>query len=111
MISTLLLTGLLTFPLLSVSIGHVESGMNPLAVGKAHEQGAFQVRAKYWGKVPNGIRGQMAQHDAILRELLEACGQDVMTATERYNGSGRKAKQYARKVRQRSLELAILETL
>lgn len=107
MISTLLLMSVLTFPSLSISMGHVESGMNPKAVGRAGERGAFQVQAKYWGKVPKTLRGQMVQHDAVLLELLRECG-ELPLAVTRYNGQGTRAKRYLGKVTREVLERELL---
>jgi hypothetical protein len=112
MITTLLLMAHLTFPVLSIGMGSVESNLNPLVNGdRGQSKGMFQIQPKHHGAVPTSIKGQMEKHDAILVELMEACGQDVMRAVGRYNGKGRKAKIYTVKVRQRALEIALLESI
>jgi predicted HicB family RNase H-like nuclease len=99
-------------PMLSMGISQVESNHNFLIKGdKGKSHGMFQIQPRIWGKVGKSVKSQMAKHDAILLELLEACGQDVMEATKRYNGSGKQAKRYAEKVRRSALEMALLEEL
>lgn len=108
MISTLLLMSILAFPQVSLSIGTIESGMKTTAVGKAGEKGAFQVREKYWGKVPKKLKGQMKQHNDILLELMEANNHDINKAIKSYNGTGKQAKRYLCKVVKLTLQREIL---
>lgn len=95
-------------PEIVISQGHIESGMNRFAVGKTREKGAFQVREKYWGKVPRDLKGQMLQNEDIMDELLEANDDCLETALVRYNGRGRKAREYAKKVIRGAIEVAII---
>ena len=108
MIPHLLLMAILAFPQVSLAIGKVESGMNHRAVGRAGERGAFQVLEKHWGKVPRTLRGQMLQHDRVLRELHRECGGDLPLAITRYNGKGKKARKYLGKVTREVLEQELL---
>lgn len=109
MITQLILIAHLTFPALSLGMGITESNLNPLVNGdKGQSKGMFMIQPKHHGYVPKSVSGQMLKHDAILVELMEACGQDPMMASERYNGSGKKAREYARKVRRNSLEQELL---
>jgi len=95
-------------PHLTVAQGYIESNMNRRARGKAGEKGAFQVREKYWGKVPKDLKGQAFQSERIMNELLKNCGGDLFLAVAKYNGSGDASFRYARKVRQRSIESAVI---
>lgn len=107
MITHLLLMGVLAFPQISTAIGHVESGMKTTAVGRAGERGAFQVMPRHWGRVPKTLRGQMAQHNRVLCELVrEHCS--LPLAVERYNGKGCKARRYLSRVTHEVLERELL---
>lgn len=75
----------------------VESRVEPKAIGKKKEKGAFQVQEKHWGKVADILELQTRQHSDILSDLIEEKG-DVKIAIKAYNGSGKKADQYARLV-------------
>jgi hypothetical protein len=108
MIAHLLLLGILTFPQVSMAIGHVESGLKTTAVGRAGERGAFQVMSRHWGRVPKTLRGQMLQHNRILCELNRECGGDLPRAIARYNGKGRKARRYLGRVTHEVLERELL---
>lgn len=96
-------------PVLVKAQGIVESRLNPYAKGdggKSH--GAFQVQPRHWGRVPKGdLFAQARQNERIMDELM--CEVDPMYALERYNGSGPKAREYARKVRREALQIALLE--
>jgi len=63
-------------------------------VGRAGEKGIFQVREKYWGKVPRDIAGQVLQASYIYASLHKIHGSEYR-AVKAYNGSGYKAQQYA----------------
>lgn len=99
-------------PTLSYAQGMVESNLKVNAVGKAKEKGAWQVREKYWGKVPATIEEQALQNEKIMDELLNA-DNDIFEALIRYNaGSNRKAGlKYAKKVRKKALEVSLLEVI
>lgn len=110
MITTLLLMGMLTFPQISMAISSVESNHNFLVNGDSGKsKGAFQVQGKIWGKVPKCFRTQARQHDAILLELLEACG-DIKESVSRYNG-GKHNKRYVGKVTRAALQRELLGEL
>lgn len=71
-----------------------ESNGNPNALGKAGERGLFQVRERYWGKVPKGITAQVLQASYIYATLYGRHGSEYR-AVKAYNGSGYKAEKYA----------------
>jgi hypothetical protein len=73
-----------------------ESNFNPKAKGKDGDSGAFQVMPNIWGSVPRDISGQSKQADGILQELLRSSG--LKESIRRYNGSGKKATEYSKKV-------------
>jgi hypothetical protein len=82
-------------PFLLAAIATRESNGNPWAPrGKAGEQGAWQVRAKYWGHVPSDVFGQAAQAERVIRELIATHG-SLRAALIRYNGQGKAAVRYA----------------
>lgn len=87
--------------------GYVESNMNSKAIGKVKEKGAWQVREKYWGKVPRKLIDQAKQAERILDELLKANNNNLHTSVMRYNGAGIKARSYANKIRKRTFEKVI----
>ena len=95
-------------PHLTLAQGYIESNMNRKAVGKKGEKGAWQVREKYWGKVPKDLLGQAKQAERILNgRSLENCN-SMHIALIRYNGRGRAAVLYANKVRQKAIEIALM---
>lgn len=95
-------------PVLTVQQGYIESNMNAKAVGKAKEKGAWQVREKYWGKVPKELPAQAEQAEKILNDLLLESRYDLFLSTYRYNGKGKAAVRYAVNLRQRSIQSALL---
>ena len=95
-------------PELTLTQGLLESNLNTRAVGKAGEKGAWQVREKYWGKVPKTFKGQADQAEDILNELLETSNGDLRVALRKYNGSGTKAHRYANQVCKRTLERCLM---
>jgi hypothetical protein len=107
-VTALVLSAYLAFPLITIATGVVESDMNPLAVGRAMEKGAFQVIERHWGKVPKDLWRQAKQHNSILGSLVAGSGGDVWKAVERYNGSGPMARIYVKKVQKQVIELALL---
>ena len=96
-------------PHLTVTQGYIESNMNSKARGKCNEKGAWQVREKYWGKVPKTLKEQAHQAERILNELLVENHNNLHTAIVKYNGSGRKAVRYANEVRLKTIERCILK--
>jgi hypothetical protein len=99
-----------SYPDVTLAQGFVESKMNIFAVGKAREQGAYQIREKYWGKVPRTFTGQTQQADRILMELLGSNHGDIWKAVERYNGRGKASRVYRAKVQRRTIEARLLTT-
>ena len=95
-------------PELTLTQGYVESNMNRNARGKKGEKGAWQVREKYWGKVPKHLLGQAQQSERILNELLAESNNNLHTALRKYNGRGAKAVKYANQVRKKTIERCIL---
>lgn len=70
--------------LLSVAIE--ESRGDPVAVGSAGEQGAWQVKASDWGAVPKDLHGQAGQAERIISALLVRCNGNKVKALAWYNG-------------------------
>ena len=95
-------------PLLTLSQASVESHLNPFAKGSKGSYGAFQVRPKIWGKVPEGFYNQSQQYQGIMQKLIKQNDGDLWEAVERYNGSGRQAERYAWKVKRKVIEVALL---
>ena len=95
-------------PELTIAQGILESNLNTKAIGRAGEKGAWQVREKYWGKVPKSFKGQADQAEDILKELLEANNGNLRVALRKYNGSGTKAHRYANQVCKRTLERCLM---
>lgn len=92
---------------LATAQGIVESGLNPWAVGKAKERGAWQVIERHHGKVPLSILGQFKQYNGIMSALTREHG-TVEKAIIRYNGAGPGARKYCRKVQKKALEITLL---
>ena len=106
-LSTFLLLSLQR-PTLTIAQGMVESELNPKAVGKAKEKGAWQVQEKHWGKVSSCMLQQAKQHEQIMNYLIFENNGDVAKAIMRYNGSGEKTKKYLAKVTKKAFELELL---
>ena len=106
-LSTFLLLSLQR-PSLTIAQGIVESELNPKAVGKANEKGAWQVQEKHWGKVSPCILQQAKQHEQIMNYLIAENEGNVSKAIMRYNGSGEKTKKYLAKVTKKAFELELL---
>jgi negative regulator of sigma E activity len=77
------------------AIAIVESNGNPKAKGKSGEIGAFQILPIH-GKAKN-VFTQAEQADRLLQELLDERG-SLPAAIKGYNGTGKKADVYRRKV-------------
>lgn len=95
-------------PNYTLTQGYVESKLNAKAVGKVNEKGAWQVREKYWGKVPKTLEKQAKQAERITNELLKENNGCLYMATIRYNGAGSAAMGYANKIRKKTIEAVIL---
>lgn len=88
-----------------------ESGCTSDAIGKAGEQGAWQVIEKYWGPVPvNDLTAQAKQAERVIVvwSLANDARGDYLMAMARYNGGvtpPRESFWYAKRVIQRQQEL------
>lgn len=71
---------------LLISVAIEESLGDPVAVGLAGEEGAWQVIASHWGSVPEDIYGQAVQAERIIRGLLNSVKGNNKEALARYNG-------------------------
>ena len=92
---------------LATAQGLVESNLNPWAVGKANERGAWQVIERYHGKVPRSLPEQCRHYTKIMGGLTTEHG-TVEKAITRYNGSGVDAKRYCQRVQKKALESTLL---
>lgn len=97
---------------LLISVAIEESRGDPVAVGSAGEQGAWQVIASDWGSVPKDIHGQAGQAERIIQSLLIYANGDKRKALARYNGGTTppdKSYRYAERIlkRARNLQVAV----
>ena len=95
---------------LLISVAIEESGGDPVAVGAAGEQGAWQVKAVDWGTVPRDLHGQAGQAERIIRALLNSTKGDKKEALARYNGGTAppgKSYRYAERVLKRAGHLQV----
>lgn len=79
------------------AIAEVESNFNPSARGDSGDSvGMFQIQPKHWGYVPKNVYAQTSKAKDILKAVKKiSC----------YNGSGYKAKQYAKQVNLKRKEI------
>ncbi|MBV5339656.1 MAG: lytic transglycosylase domain-containing protein [Deltaproteobacteria bacterium] len=95
---------------LLISVAIEESLGDPVAVGSAGEQGAWQVIASDWGAVPKDMPGQAVQAERIICALLINANGDKRKALARYNGgptpSG-KSYRYAERILKRARHLQV----
>ena len=113
LLTTLLFSMLVGLPVLerphlTVPQGYIESNMNSKARGRAGEKGAWQVIEKHWGKVPKDLLGQALQSERIMNELLQDSNGNLFVAMRKYNGTGVAAVRYAKTLRKRSFESALM---
>ena len=90
---------------LLISVAIEESRGDPVAVGSAGEQGAWQVKASDWGAVPKDIHGQAGQAEKIIRNLLMCAKGNKKKALARYNGGTTppgKSYRYAERILKRA---------
>ena len=95
---------------LLISVAIEESRGNPVAVGLAGEEGAWQVKASSWGAVPGDIRGQADQAERIIQELLLHAKGNCKKALARYNGGTTppvSSYRYAERILKRAKHLQI----
>lgn len=92
------------YPILLAAIAKVESNYRPQIKGdNGASHGLFQIQRKHWGVVPDGVPDQVAKCDRIFRELERKHG--YYDAIRHYNGSGRGAEAYRRRVLQVKKEI------
>jgi hypothetical protein len=90
---------------LLICVAIEESLGDPVAVGLAGEEGAWQVIASHWGSVPEDIHGQARQAEKIIRGILRSVKGDKKEALARYNGGDIPAGQsyrYAERILKRA---------
>lgn len=95
-------------PEITLAQAHIESHGNAHAIGKAGERGAWQVRPKIWGAVPADLHGQQMQNERIMEELMRANKGDLEKSLIRYNGKGKQARRYAKRVILAAVRVALL---
>lgn len=95
---------------LLISVAIEESRGDPVAVGSAGEQGAWQVIASDCGSVPKDMIGQAIQAERIIRILLMDANGDKRKALARYNGGPTppgKSYRYAERILKRARHLQV----
>lgn len=95
---------------LLISVAIEESGGDPVAVGAAGEQGAWQVRPECWGLVPQDMHGQAAQAERIIRDLLVSTKGNKKKALAHYNGGtapSLRSYRYAERILKRARHLQV----
>lgn len=85
------------YPYLMAAIAIHESGVRPQIVGDSGESyGLFQIQRKHWGWLGDSVQCQADLCERILERLITSNG--VEKGVQKYNGSGREARAYARRV-------------
>lgn len=95
---------------LLISIAIEESRGDPVAVGSAGEQGAWQVKPASWGLVPQDIHGQASQAERIIHGLLVRSKGNKIQALAHYNGGSAppdKSYRYAKRILKRAGHLHV----
>lgn len=95
---------------LLISVAIEESRGDPVAVGAAGEQGAWQVKACDWGGVPTDLHGQAGQAERIISALLDSSKGNKIKALARYNGGTTppgKSYRYAERILKREGRLHV----
>lgn len=95
---------------LLISVAIEESLGDPVAVGSAGEQGAWQVIPSDWGTVPKDIHGQAGQAERIINGLLIYAKGNKKKALARYNGGPTphgKSYRYAERILKRARHLQV----
>lgn len=95
---------------LLISVAIEESRGDPVAIGSAGEQGAWQVKASDWGIVPKDIYGQAGQAERIIRGLMIDSNGNKIKALARYNGGSTppvKSYRYAERILKRARYLQV----
>lgn len=95
---------------LLISVAIEESRGDPVAVGSAGEQGAWQVKASDWGGVPKDLHGQAGQAERIISALLDSSNGNKIKALACYNGGTTppgKSYRYAERILKRESRLHV----
>jgi len=95
---------------LLISVAIEESRGDPVAVGAAGEQGAWQVKSAHWGGVPKDLHGQAGQAERIISALLDSSNGNKIRALARYNGGTKppgKSYRYAERILKREGRLHV----
>lgn len=85
------------YPFTLAAIAKVESDFRPQIKGdsgKSH--GLYQIQSQHWGSFDKSVEGQTRKAEQVFSELVREYG--YKTAIERWNGSGKQARQYRQKV-------------
>lgn len=85
-------------PRTMLAIAAVETGKaGPLIRGDGgRSHGVFQIQPHHWGEVPDDLEGQVRKADEVFDILIQAYG--YREAVKRWNGQGRDAEAYRRRV-------------
>lgn len=97
------------YPKVAAAQAVVESRVNPKAIGKRREKGAYQVIEKHWGKVADRLELQTKQHSNILSDLLEENHGSLYRAVKSYNGVGKSSIKYADAVLKNMAEIGMAQ--
>ena len=82
---------------LVAAIGKIESDYRPQIVGDGGDSyGLFQIQRKYHGRFADGLESQVDKCESIINSLTVQYG--VVRGIQHYNGSGKQARAYAKKI-------------
>ena len=85
------------YPYLLAVMAKVESDFRPRIKGDGGDSfGLWQIQEKHWGRVGETIEEQCRMAETILESLIKVYG--YPKAIERWNGQGKQARDYRRKV-------------
>ena len=85
------------YPKILTAIAKVESDCRPQVKGDSGKSfGMFQIQEQHWGKVGDSVEDQTASAEKIVTALYKKHG--FPKCIERYNGKGRQARDYKKKV-------------
>lgn len=86
------------YPYVLAAIAKIESDYDANALNKVTKaKGLFQIMQKHWGYVPKHPAAQIFKAERVYTNLLSE-HKSFNKATERWNGSGREARLYAKQV-------------
>ena len=85
------------YPYTLTAIAKVESDFRPNVRGDhGKSYGLYQIQERYWGYVPRTIEGQTRVAERVIESLVNEHG--YSRAIKHYNGSGKDAERYRRRV-------------